>query len=84
MKFDEQSNLVKCFLCAREGYWSMEGTYMVNCMNTNPYNKTHKVKVTQCGCDDARDSDEKYKITSMVEHHNYELVSPSKMYMLEN
>ncbi|XP_044392456.1 protein FAR1-RELATED SEQUENCE 5 isoform X2 [Triticum aestivum] len=78
----------KRFLCSREGYRSTKGTYVVNCLNTNTSSKRRKVKLTRCGCDAHiyvnRDDNGKYKIASMVEHHNHELVSPSKQHLIRS
>lgn len=72
----------KRFLCPREGYRYSKGTCTVNCLDKNPPNKWRKVKVTRCGCEAHiyvnRYKCGKYKIASMTEHHNRELVSPSK------
>jgi hypothetical protein len=78
----------KRFLCAREGYRSTKGTHTVNYLDKNASNKRRKVKITRCGCDAHiyvyRDSEGKYNIASMVEHHNYELVSPRKQHLIRS
>ncbi|KAM0853034.1 hypothetical protein ACQ4PT_051350 [Festuca glaucescens] len=78
----------KRFMCTREGYRSTKGTYIANHLDKNDSNKRRKVKVTRCGCDAHiyvnRDSEGKYNIASMVEHHNHELVSPRKQHLIRS
>ena len=50
--------------------------------------KTHNVMETRCGCEAhifvKLGFDKKYKIASMVEHHNHGLVSPDKKHLLRS
>jgi hypothetical protein len=74
----------KRFKCAREGYRSTKGT-----VSASPHKKKRKViKLTRCGCDAQmyvkRDCDGKYKIVSVIEQHNHELVSPSKQHLIRS
>ncbi|KAM0890599.1 hypothetical protein ACQ4PT_026930 [Festuca glaucescens] len=74
----------KRFKCAREGYRSTKGT-----ITASPHKKKRKViKLTRCGCDAQmyvkRDCDGKYKIVSVIEQHNHELVSPSKQHLIRS
>lgn len=67
----------KRFMCSREGFRSDRGK--------DPSNERKKrnVKVTRCGCNAhivvKWCSGNTYKVSSLIEHHNHELISPDKV-----
>ncbi|XP_037486097.1 protein FAR1-RELATED SEQUENCE 5-like [Triticum dicoccoides] len=73
----------KRFMCSREGFRSEK------CMGVDDPSRKRKVrKVTRCGCDARiivkRCTDNKYKITSWIEHHNHGFVSPDKCHLIRS